>query len=47
MYIFHVDEYEWLNKAGRIWFSEAEKARLQFVPKSYEVAVTSLEFFGK
>ncbi|MBI3023653.1 MAG: hypothetical protein HYY68_08030 [Thaumarchaeota archaeon] len=47
LYIFHVDEYEWLNKAGRIWFSEAEKARLQFVPKSYEVAVTSLEFFGK
>ncbi len=46
LYIFHVDEYEWLNKAGRIWFSEMEKTKLLFVPKSYEVAVTPKEFFG-
>lgn len=47
LYVFHVDEYEWLNKAGRIWLAEAEKAKLRFVPKSYEVAVTPTEFFGK
>src|SRR6267143_6028167 len=47
LYIFNVKEYEWLNKAGRIWFDEAKKANLQFVPKTYEVAVTPDEFFGK
>lgn len=47
MYIFQVDNYEWLNKAGRIWFAEVEKERLQFVPKSYEVAVKAAEFFGE
>ncbi len=47
LYIFHVDKYEWLNKAGRIWSVEAAKGKLQFVPKSYEVAVTPNEFFGK
>jgi hypothetical protein len=46
LYIFHVKEYEWLNKAGRIYFSEAAKQNLAFVPKSYEVAVTPEEFFG-
>jgi hypothetical protein len=47
VYIFHVNEYEWLNKAGRIYFSEVAKKKLPFVPKSYEVAVTPEEFFGK
>ncbi len=46
LYIFHVDEYEWLNRAGRIWFNEAGRSHLPFVPKSYEVAVTPKEFFG-
>jgi len=47
LYIFHVDEYEWLNKAGRVYFAEAAKAGLSFIPKTYEVAVTPEEFFGK
>jgi len=47
LYIFHVDEYEWLNKAGRIYFAEVAKAELPFIPKAYEVAVTPQEFFGK
>jgi hypothetical protein len=47
LYIFHVDDYDWLNRAGRIFFAEAAQAGLQFVPKSYEVAVTPEEFFGK
>ena len=47
LYVFHVDSYEWLNQAGRIFFSEVGKGGLQFVPKSYEVAVTPTEFFGK
>jgi hypothetical protein len=47
LYIFHVDEYEWLNRAGRIYFSEMSKAGLAFTPKSYEVAVTPKEFFGQ
>ena len=46
LYIFHVDKYEWLNQAGRLWFAEAEKAKLPFSPKAYEVAVTPKEFFG-
>ena len=47
LYIFHVKEYEWLNKAGRLYFSEAGNQNLGFVPKSYEIAVTPEEFFGK
>jgi hypothetical protein len=47
LYIFHVQEYEWLNKAGRMYFSEAGNQNLSFVPKSYEIAVTPEEFFGK
>jgi hypothetical protein len=47
LYIFHVDEYEWLNQAGRMFFSEVAKAGLAFIPKTYEVAVTPQEFFGK
>ena len=47
LYIFHVKEYEWLNKAGRIYFSEAGASNLGFVPKNYEIAVTPEEFFGK
>ena len=46
LYIFHVDEYDWLNRAGRIWFDEVAKTKLPFVPKSYEVCVTPKEFFG-
>ena len=46
LYIFHVDQYEWLNKAGRIYFSEAARQNLAFVPKSYEVCVKPEEFFG-
>ncbi len=46
LYIFHVEKYEWLNQAGRIWFEEIGKRGLQFSPKSYEVAVTPEEFFG-
>jgi hypothetical protein len=46
LYIFHVDQYEWLNRAGRIFFAEAGRSDLPFVPKSYEVAVTPEEFFG-
>jgi len=45
LYIFHVKEYEWLNKAGRLYFAEA--GNQNFVPKSYEIAVTPEEFFGK
>jgi hypothetical protein len=46
LYIFHVDNYEWLNRAGRLWLAEVSKANLPFTPKSYEVAVTPKEFFG-
>ncbi len=47
MYIFDVKKYEWLNQAGRLWFAEAAKAKLAFIPQGYEVAVTPKEFFGK
>jgi hypothetical protein len=47
LYIFHVDEYEWLNRAGRMFFTEIAKTRLAFTPRAYEVAVTPKEFFGK
>lgn len=47
LYIFHVDEYEWLNRAGREFFTEISKTGLAFTPKSYEVAVTPQEFFGR
>ena len=46
LYIFHVDKYERLNEAGRVFYSEMEKLKLPFVPNSYEVAVTPQEFFG-
>lgn len=46
LYVFHVDKYEWLNEAGRFWFSEISRANLQFVPSKYEVCVTPKEFFG-
>ena len=46
LYIFHVDEYEWLNRAGRLWYEEMGQAKLPFTPKSYEVCVTPKEFFG-
>ncbi len=46
LYIFHVDKYEWLNEAGRVWFSEVAKAKLPFTPLKYEICVTPKEFFG-
>lgn len=45
-YIFHLDKYEQLNEAGRIWFPEVRKAKLPFMPLKYEVCVTPEEFFG-
>lgn len=46
LYIFHVDKYERLNQAGRVWYDEMSKLKLPFVPNTYEVAVTPQEFFG-
>jgi hypothetical protein len=46
LYIFHVDKYERLNQAGRLWYDEMSKLRLPFVSNTYEVAVTPQEFFG-
>jgi len=46
LFIFHVDKYERLNQAGRIFYSEVLKLKLPFVPNTYEVAVTPEEFFG-
>jgi hypothetical protein len=46
LYIFHVDKYERLNEAGRVFYAEMEKLKLPFVPTTYEVAVTPQEFFG-
>lgn len=44
--IFHVDRYERLNEAGRLWYSEMARLKLPFVPDTYEIAVTPEEFFG-
>jgi hypothetical protein len=46
LYILHVDKYERLNEAGRIFYAEVAKLKLPFVPNTYEVAVTPQEFFG-
>ena len=46
LFIFHVDKYERLNEAGRIFYAETSKLNLPFVPDTYEVAVTPEEFFG-
>lgn len=46
LYIFHVDKYERLNEAGRLFYAEVSKLKLPFVPSTYEVAVTPKEFFG-
>ena len=46
LYIFHVDKYERLNEAGRLFFAENAKLKLPFAPVTYEVAVTPKEFFG-
>ena len=46
LYIFHVDKYERLNEAGRVFYAEMAKLKLPFVPNTYEVAVTPEEFFG-
>jgi hypothetical protein len=46
LYIYHVDKYERLNEAGRVFYSEVGKLKLPFVPNTYEVAVTPEEFFG-
>jgi len=47
LYIFHVGKYEWLNQAGRIYFSQVARENLAFIPKTYEIAVTPDEFFGE
>jgi len=47
LYVFHVDKYERLNEAGRVFYSEMAKQKLPFVASTYEVAVTPAEFFGK
>jgi len=44
--IFHVDKYERLNEAGRLWYAEMARLKLPFVASTYEVAVTPEEFFG-
>lgn len=44
--IFHVDKYERLNEAGRLWYAEVSRLKLPFVAETYEVAVTPGEFFG-
>jgi hypothetical protein len=46
LFIFHVDKYERLNEAGRVFYAEMSKLKLPFVPQTYEVAVTPEEFFG-
>lgn len=46
LYKFHVDKYERLNEAGRVFYTEMAKLKLPFVPNTYEVAVTPEEFFG-
>jgi hypothetical protein len=46
LFIFHVDKYERLNEAGRLFYAEMSKLKLPFVPDTYEVAVTPEEFFG-
>jgi hypothetical protein len=46
LYIFHVDKYERLNEAGRIFYTEMSKLKLPFVAETYEIAVTPEEFFG-
>lgn len=46
LFIFHVDKYERLNEAGRMFYAEMAKLKLPFVPETYEVAVTPKEFFG-
>ena len=45
LYTFKVKKYEWLNRAGRKYFSELAKGGLAIVPMTYEVAVTPEEFF--
>jgi len=44
--IFHVDKYERLNEAGRLWYAEMGRLKLPFVADTYEIAVTPEEFFG-
>jgi hypothetical protein len=46
LYVFHVDKYERLNEAGRLFYSEMSRLKLPFVANTYEVAVTPEEFFG-
>jgi hypothetical protein len=47
MYIFHVDRYEWLSEAGRIWMEMVADEKIGVTPLRYEIAVTPKEFFGK
>ena len=44
--LFHVDKYERLNEAGRVWYAEMSRLKLPFVADTYEIAVTPEEFFG-
>ena len=46
LFVFHVDKYERLNEAGRMFYAEMAKLKLPFAPETYEVAVTPKEFFG-
>jgi hypothetical protein len=46
LYIIHIDKFESLNQAGRMWIEETSRTKLPFTPKSYEIAVTPKEFFG-
>lgn len=47
LYIFHVDSYEWLNKAGRVFLKRVQEEGINITPMRYEVAVTPKEFWGK
>jgi len=44
--LFHVDKYERLNEAGRVWYAEMSRLKLPFAADTYEIAVTPEEFFG-
>lgn len=37
--LFHVDKYERLNEAGRVWYAEMSRLKLPFVADTYEIAV--------
>jgi hypothetical protein len=47
MYIFNIDNYDWLNQSGRIFLKRIEEEEIDITPVRYEVAVTPEEFWGK